>query len=94
MLSVGAWHMVRKASNLHLANLPEWYHPDAPYQIGHSVALDPMLGFEVLAVCLFDIPTADNRPILPQRMQRELPSRCESQFFLAVEAPRGPPSLV
>ena len=50
VLSVGAMQLVRKAGNVHLAHLPEWYHPDAPHQIGHSVVFDPLVGFEMLAV--------------------------------------------
>lgn len=87
-LSVGAWHAVRKSRDIHLGQLPEWYHPDAPHQIGHSVAVD--LGFAPVAVCLFDEP-ARERPVF-FTFRREAPSRCESQYFLAVEAPRGPPT--
>ena len=91
MLSVGAWHAVRKAGHLHLASLPEWYHPDTP-QIGRSVAFDPTLRFELLAVCPFDVPIGVEAVQSPVIL-RELPSRCESQCFLTIESPRGPPAI-
>jgi hypothetical protein len=90
LLSAGAWHMVRRAGQLHLAHLPAWYHPDAPQQIGHSVAFEPSLGFELLAVCAFEAPLPA-RPVPSAATLRELPSRHESQHFLPVQAPRGPP---
>jgi hypothetical protein len=92
MLSIGALHVARKSGQLHLGHLPEWYHPDAPYQIGHSVAFDPTLGFELLAVCLFDVPLAAG-PARSPDILRELPSRYESQQIPLLASPRGPPSL-
>ncbi len=91
MLTIGAWHTIRKASQLHLANLPEWYHADAPYQIGHTVAFDPILGFQLLPACPFDTPPK----VEPTRFvntPRELPSRYESRHVLSIESPRGPPA--
>lgn len=91
ILSVGAWQAVRRASHLHIAHLPEWYHPDAPHQIGHSVAFDPTLGFELLAVCVFDAPIeADCSAFLGY--PRDSLSRCASQHFLTIESPRAPPA--
>lgn len=86
-LSVGAWHLVRKSRDIHLGHLPDWYHPDAPAQIGHSVAVD--LQFAPMAVCIFDQPFTE-RPFI-FRVPRVIVSRCESQHFLHIEAPRGPP---
>ena len=84
--------LVRKAGNVHLAHLPEWYHPDAPHQIGHSVVFDPLVGFEMLAVCVFDVPLVAETAQFSDTL-RDLPSRYESQQFLNIESPRGPPSL-
>ena len=92
MLSMGAWHVARRAGHLHLAHLPAWYHPDAPHQIGHSVAFDPLAGFEFLPVCVFETPLVAEPTPFPDT-PRELPSRHESQHFLSIESPRGPPSL-
>jgi len=92
MMSVGAWHVARKAGHLHLAQLPAWYHPDAPHQIGHSVAFDPLAGFKFLPVCVFETPLVSEPTPFPDT-PRELPSRYESQHFLTLTAPRGPPAL-
>ncbi len=92
VLSVGAWHTMRKASHLHLANLPEWYHAGAPDQVGHAVVFDPTLSFELLPVCLFDVPLGIEPARFPHT-PRELPSRYESQHTLTIESPRAPPSV-
>ncbi len=89
MLSVGAWHLVRSAKHLHLADLPEWYHPGGPAQVGHVVPFD--LDFSALPVCCFEQPVGQ-RPFL-YRVQREEVPRCDTRSFLAVTAPRGPPIL-
>lgn len=91
LMSVGAWQAVRRASHLHITHVPEWYHPDAPHQIGHSVASDPTLGFGLLTVCSFDAPIeADPSPVLGY--PRDALSRCQSPHFLTIETPRGPPA--
>ena len=92
MLTVGTWHTIRKAGQLHLADLPAWYHADAPYQIGHSIACDPSLRFELLAVCPFDVPPAAES-VRSSDTTRELPSRYDSEHFLTIESPRGPPAI-
>jgi hypothetical protein len=92
VLTVGAWHTMRKAGQLHLANLPEWYHTGAPDQIGHTVVFDPTFSLDLLPACLCDAQV-DAEPIRPLDTSREVPSRYESRHFLAIESPRGPPSL-
>jgi hypothetical protein len=93
MLSIGAWQLVRKAGSPRLGNLPDWYHPHGPYQIGHSLALDPTLDSGLLAVRLFDEPIV----VVSTRLSsnpRELPSRYESQHFLTIESSRAPPLCI
>ena len=89
MLSVGAWHLVRSAKHFHLANIPEWYHPGGPTQVGHVVPFD--LDFSALPVCCFEQP-ADVRPFrfhfAPDKSARGGPQHC-----LLTAAPRGPPIL-
>ncbi len=92
MLTVGAWQTVRKGGQLYLAHLPAWYHTGAPQQIGHKVICDPTAGFDLLPVCLFDTP-CDVKPVRFGATEHPLPARCKSQYFLTVEAPRGPPSI-
>jgi len=89
LLTVGAYHVVRSARQMHLSDLPTWYHADGPGQVGHAVAID--MQFVPLAACSFDEPVGE-RPVC-SFVQRESRSRCESQSFLATEAPRGPPLL-
>lgn len=92
MLSAGVWQALRKARHAQWGHLPDWYHADAPQQIGHSVAFDPTLGFELLAVCVFDAPIeADSSPLLD--FSRDFPSRHESQHFLTIQSPRAPPTM-
>jgi len=92
MLSAGVWQALRKARHAQWGHLPDWYHADAPQQIGHSVAFDPTPSVELLAVCVFDAPIETDSPVFPD-ISRNFPSRHESQHFLTIEAPRGPPLL-
>ena len=88
MLSVGAWHMVRSAKHFHLADIPEWYHPGGPAQVGHAVPFD--LDFSALLVCRFDEPT-DVR-LLSYSVAPDESVRGASQCTLLTSAPRGPPA--
>ena len=86
LVSVGAWQLARSAKNLHLANLPEWYHSGAPDQIGHAVAFD----FDLPAPprCTFDQPAeATPTPDLPADWR--LPYQLAD--FLTNAPRRGPP---
>lgn len=90
MLTLGAWQVLRSASHLHLAPLPDWYHPGGPKQIGHVTPLD--LNFGNITLCLFDGPITepqnarvDVRPDDDARLAYE-------QFRLSSRTPRAPPS--
>jgi len=91
MLSMGAWHLVRSARHLHWPALPEWYHTGGPLQIGHAVLFD--LDFHASPLCCFE--SADDGGggdrVFLCRARRELRPHCDSQFFLTIAAPRGPP---
>ena len=89
-LSIGAWQLVRSARQIHVGPLPEWYHPGGPAQVGHAFPID--LQFAPVAVCCFEQPISDPRPII-YRPQRELRARPDSQSFLIIADPRGPPCL-
>ena len=88
LLSVGAWHLVRSPRNLHFADVPAWYHPGGPSQIGHATPFD--LDFSSLPLCCFEQPTGE-RPFL-YRVQREDVPRRDAQCTLTTTAPRGPPT--
>jgi len=83
---LGAYHGLRSVRKLHLSVTPDWYHA-AAVQVGHTTPFD--LEFGALPVCAFDEPAA--RPAFAYAIPRELGSRLRSQFFLPIEAPRGPP---
>lgn len=88
VLSMGGWHLVRSARQLHWGALPEWYHTGGPLQIGHTVPFD--LNLSASPPCCFEQP-AGERPYL-YRVRRELRPRCDAQQFLVIlAAPRGPP---
>jgi hypothetical protein len=89
-LSLGAFHLARSSRHLQLGALPQWYHDQCPAQIGHAVAFD--MEFAPLAVCAFTGPTG-KRPAVTCRIPREQRSRFDSQSFLLVESPRGPPAV-
>ena len=88
VLSLGAFHLARSARQVHLGALPQWYHDQCPAQIGHAVAFN--MEFAPLAVCAFTGPDGE-RPAFTYRIPREHRSRFDSQSFLLIESPRGPP---
>lgn len=88
MLSVGAWNLLRVSRHANWAHMPDWYHTDCPSQIGHAVPFD--FEFHSLPLCCFEQPVAQ-RPFL-YRVQREEVPRCDTQCFLTITAPRGPPT--
>lgn len=90
MLSVGAWHMVRSAKHFHLADIPEWYHPGGPAQVGHVVPFD--LDFSALPVCFFEQPVAE-RPALARHLREFISRMLSQQYFLTNADPRAPPVL-
>ena len=89
MASIGAWQLVRSGRNLHLGAMPEWYHSGGPVQVGHITAFD--LDFMNLPLCLFEEPVGE-RPFC-YSAGRDIGLRLESQHFLTIADPRGPPSL-
>jgi len=91
LLSLGAYEGGRSLRRLHaFAVVPEWYHTDGPQQIGHATPFE--LGAAALPICVFEEPS-DLRPNHSYRIPREHRSRLRPQFFLLIEAPRGPPRL-
>lgn len=89
MASIGAWQLVRSSKNLHFGAMPEWYHSGGPVQVGHITAFD--LDFTSLPLCLFEEPVGE-RPFF-YSTGRDIGLRRESQHFLSIADPRGPPTL-
>ncbi len=88
ILSVGGWHFVRSARNLHLGAMPEWYHTGAPAQIGHTTAFD--LDFGSIVLCRIQEPNAEP-PALVLTAGRDETVYFVEQSSPTTAAPRGPP---
>lgn len=91
MLSVGAYRVLRQARLMHVAGLPEWYHAEAPAQVGHTFAFD--LQFQPLAPCLYEAPAPAPAAI---HLHSRWPSRAPCpglSVSVTVRVPRGPPVL-
>ena len=86
---LGAVKLGRSARGLHLQSLPDWYHTGGPLQVGGAAAFD--FDYDTPVFCTLDEPVGVQQ--LRYHPRRNLPSRPDRQFFLAVEAPRGPPQL-
>jgi len=84
---LGAVKLGRSARSLHLQSLPDWYHTGGPLQIGHAAVLD--FDYDTPVFRTLDEPSGGRN--FAYRPQHDPPSRLDRQFFLAVEAPRGPP---
>jgi len=84
---LGAVKLGRSARGLHLQSLPDWYHTGGPLQIGHAAAFD--FDYDTPVFSALDEPSGVQQ--FRHHPRRDLPARPDRQFFLAVEAPRGPP---
>lgn len=82
---LGAVKLGKSARGLHLQSLPDWYHTGGPLQIGGAAAFD----YHTPVFCTLSKPASVQK--FNHHPRRDIPSRRENQFFLAVEAPRGPP---
>jgi len=88
LLGVGAWQLLRNAGQIHLNDIPSWYHSGGPVQVAHSVPYD------------FDqSPVPCWLPPLPAREQntreygwQDRNRSCRSQWLPLAIVPRGPPS--
>lgn len=91
LLSLGGWQLGRSAKQLHLSNLPDWYHSGGPQQIGHAVPYDFDLGGG--APCILQPACADvRRRGSFRRFARDSQPRGHGQqLALLVTTPRGPP---
>jgi len=89
MGTLGALQLGRVVRKAHWGHLPDWYHAGAPAQIGHAFVAD--LDLTALPPCRFDQP-AGERPF-ESNVRCEQPPRWNSQSFLPLAAPRGPPSF-
>jgi len=90
-IGLGLYSSADRVKKLSFGSIPEWYHNGGPFQIGHSLAVNPDSVCPVPACC-FVQPVHTAEDIVPQH-------RCgtvvflwrKSQFTPDVIAPRGPP---
>jgi hypothetical protein len=91
LVTLGAYEGGRSLRRLYAAGaVPEWYHTGGPQQIGHATPFD--LETPALPACVFEQPS-DLQRGFSYRIPRERRSRFCPQFFLLIEAPRGPPAF-
>ena len=72
--------------------IPSWYHDGGPYQIGHSLAIEPDCLVPQAVCCSTQPDWGMERPSQPYRWQAIVLLWRKSQFIPSVDAPRGPPS--
>jgi hypothetical protein len=90
LLTLGVGQVVRSVKDFHLADLPAWYHAEAPDQIGHCVVFD--LTQDVLVLCIFDRPVVDLTQSTPVAHWREQRTKQPWQMnHCLVDLPRPPP---
>lgn len=90
MGSLGAWHLTRSFRKLSFSEIPDWFSPFGPGQIGHTVVVD--LDASGLPACYLDRP-AEVRPDFKFAHHQVIPSRGSPQHVPVVMAPRGPPCV-
>ena len=90
MLSVGAYRVVKQAKNVHLAPVPDWYHAEAPHQVGHAVILD--LQFSSFLPCTVDQPLHAVPVVVAAARDRD-GTRYRSEYSFTHSIPRAPPSF-
>lgn len=90
--SLGAWQLGRSVKKINLGHLPEWYHAEAPAQVGHvrvaELDFDGLIRWDGGDSC----PLPLDLQAVSRSSRGELLQRW-SQNYLAPAAPRGPPRL-
>lgn len=87
--SLGAWQILRSAKDFKLANVPAWYHTDAPARIGQAVPFD----FQQFAMPLV-FPAPAMAPLASHRMRVERIFEPLTFAHLTLPECRGPPMFV
>jgi len=91
LLGLGLCSSAHCLKKLHFGHIPEWYHNGGPWQIGHSLAINPDSICPVPAYC-FVQPTHAAEDRIPQYRSGTVVSLWrKSQFTPDVIASRGPP---
>ena len=83
-------HWIRRLS---MGLIPEWYHDEAPFQIGHSFAVPPESLCPVPVYCFVQPDDRAERFIPQYRLRTVVSLWRKSQFTPDVIASRGPPNM-
>jgi hypothetical protein len=88
--SLGAWQVGRAARNVHLHDVPDWFHASGPVQVAHTLVANPDCSPALDAVP-FEGPSDVRTFCRYERWQS--PPLLQPQCILTSKAPTGPPSL-
>ena len=92
LISLGLCSSAHCLKKLHSRFISEWYHNGGPFQIGHSIAVDPDSICPAPVYCFIQ-PVHAAEDCVPQYRLGTIASLWrKSQFTVSVLAPRGPPS--
>ena len=91
LIGLGLCSSAHYVKRLSFGFIPQWYHNGGPFQIGHSLAVNPDSVCPV-AVCCLDQPARATENIMPQYRSGTIVSLWrKSQFTPDIIACRGPP---
>ena len=89
-LGLGLCKSAPWVKRLHFGHIPHWYHDGGPFQIGHSHAIGPDLGWTAVP-CLAQ-PDGPIQDISPRYYRGTVASLLRKSLFTPnTLAPRGPP---
>ena len=93
LIGLGLCSSAHCLKKLHLGHIPEWYHHGGPWQIGHSLAVNPDSVCPMPAYC-FVQPTHVAEDLTAQYRSGTIISLWrKSQFTPNVLSSRGPPAM-
>ena len=91
LIGLGLCSSAHCLKKVHFGFIPEWYHNGGPYQIGHSLAINPDFVYPAPVYC-FVQPGHETEDQIPISRQRDIISLWrQSQYTPDVIASRGPP---
>ncbi len=92
LLGLGLCRSAPLIKKVHFGCIPDWYHTDGPYQIGHSFAISPDCLTSVPVSC-FVQPDCEAEDTTPRYLSEIVAAwRRESQLTPNMLASRGPPN--
>jgi len=91
LIGLGVCSSAHCLKKLHFGFIPEWYHNGGPFQIGHSLAVNPDTSCPAPVYC-FVQPDRKAENYMPLSRLRDIVSLWrQSQYTPDVIASRGPP---